>query len=499
MKRRIIALLMIVFSFGLLTTGCGLFGGYDRGTVADYEDYEDDEEEEEEEEDEDGKEVAVAEGSSEEAPEEISEADSTDLVCIGKILFDESDNMRDVVVYEYDPHFCLIGERWYYYSGKSMEYRYDESGNRTNVMMYDFDGSIMAQENLEYDEYGNLVSHIDAMRGAMIQSFENKYGETGKLIESLTKDKYGQYTNQKEVYEYDVVGNLKSVITYNVSTGEATQEIRYNADGSITDTINYAGGQVTFQDSYKYDKQGNAETRTVFQQGDGSVTFTYENEYDEAGNLLTSVEYMGGNMLTQTEEYIYMAKDEFENVSSPENLLALAGVPGYEMQEAEVEEAPAEAPADADQDGGILRITWDTTPPGRTYSVFLGISLYGELEDGSTIIIDNLADAYGGGLVTSEGEHIGLLSYNLGELELELWDVDGSYELQIWNMDDPIDQDYLTYNGHVHEDMDVEISFTLGGEETVISGPAIANCMSRAGTGIWTYKVYLRDGELMCP
>jgi hypothetical protein len=111
--------------------------------------------------------------------------------------------------------------------------KYDNNGNKIELIEYKSDGDIKTYNQFEYNEKGKLVKEfrIDAISKKPKETIEYQYNEEDKLVKELYYNKKNELTKTNE---YTYVNKLK------------TEKKTTNANGKIVETKTY---------TYEYQKQ----------------------------------------------------------------------------------------------------------------------------------------------------------------------------------------------------------------------------------------------------
>lgn len=155
-------------------------------------------------------------------------------------------------VYEYDKSGQLLCQTTYDDDNNflhSVTYEYDNNGNCTNDFTDYYDENDCSK-TYEYDENGNIIKqavYFISSDNKIITSYENTYDADNRLIRQYTID-IGEYV----LFEYDDVGRVISEDCFGTGDelevhreyeydkrGNLQNEITYNPDGSVSDTIVY--------------------------------------------------------------------------------------------------------------------------------------------------------------------------------------------------------------------------------------------------------------------
>jgi YD repeat-containing protein len=156
---------------------------------------------------------------------------------------------------------------------ETIEYRNDNSGNRLSKKVYNTAGDVISNERYTYNSSGKLLERT-------------KYNSKGKVM-------------SKESYTYDDGGNLTAV-----SSGTGKTEYKFNDGEKMIERISYSGKNMTGKDVYTYDLTGNIESITGYDASD-SVHMKVSNQYNENGLMREIQYYDSGGMKTKIVRYQY--------------------------------------------------------------------------------------------------------------------------------------------------------------------------------------------------
>lgn len=104
--------------------------------------------------------------------------------------------------------------------------KYDESGNKVEVIEYKSDGDVKVHDQFEYNEKGKLVKeiHLDPLTKKAKETIAYSYGEDDKVV--------------KEVY-YNKKGEVSKTVDYTYSNKLKTEKKITNAAGKVIETKTY--------------------------------------------------------------------------------------------------------------------------------------------------------------------------------------------------------------------------------------------------------------------
>ncbi len=219
--------------------------------------------------------------------------------------YDENGNKLTDKLYE-DGQFVSSGEYEYgsegmtfkkyeteqYEDGSKCVYEYNESGDSLGYVLYDEDGNMAESYRTEYvtDKEGNLLGE---------KVYENEH-----LSQEI---KYASASNEEEDYLY-----AEEVATYSEDGSKFVE--KYDENGDIIAELSYdAEGKKVYEYDleYFYDEDGNHVSTEKRQDGVLKQEVIYE--YDEEGNLTSEKTYEGDRLIkeiqyAEAEYFFYEAK-----------------------------------------------------------------------------------------------------------------------------------------------------------------------------------------------
>lgn len=161
--------------------------------------------------------------------------------------------------------------------------------------------------------YTEIVTNYDlGTASPMIDSSRVEFNEYGQ-IQSVVSNDFGQIT-----YSYDSSGHLTDI------SDRESYKAEYNKDGDLvkeTMYMDYDGGPMTVERSYKYDSIGN-----IVEYSEPIIAVSFEYEYDDEGRLLRrhiydvgyhAIEYYNDNgVISSSEDYGLDGMTDKETLSS---------------------------------------------------------------------------------------------------------------------------------------------------------------------------------------
>ena len=101
----------------------------------------------------------------------------------------------------------VAGTKSYYHqNGALTRITYDKSGNELEKLWTLENGNTYDKDMYEYDEFNNLIRHINEHEGEFCYEYLNTYNKSHHLILSIFNNKRGARTHTF-IYEYDKHGN----------------------------------------------------------------------------------------------------------------------------------------------------------------------------------------------------------------------------------------------------------------------------------------------------
>ena len=156
--------------------------------------------------------------------------------------------------------------------GDKREYTYDQNGNITNFKYYEY-GVLQSEENVVFDDKGNIVSDIVEYVDEETFRWDYEYDSNGNCIKE-TEMCDGEETGRTE-YEYDANGNNIKLISYEEGEADFSVTNRYDDKGNCIESI-------------CYDKHGVEEIRTVY-------------TFDDQNNNIIEISYSGNVQVSRTD------------------------------------------------------------------------------------------------------------------------------------------------------------------------------------------------------
>lgn len=198
--------------------------------------------------------------------------------------YDESGNVVEDI--------CYILHDGVLKTVQHFSYSYDEDGNKTEVNVYNDDGSINGKTSYIYDDHGYSVKmvYMSYTDGNISRQVSHEYANT--------YDEDGRITS-REIYRDD--GNVQPTMTVEYDDDWNYKMVCYkNYDGEnvCVDYIEIGDKNGNTIEHYDYDESGNIE-------------YQYMCEYDENGNRAKKITYYAEDDLEETVTCTWQAI-EFE-------------------------------------------------------------------------------------------------------------------------------------------------------------------------------------------
>lgn len=192
---------------------------------------------------------------------------------------------------------------------QTSETRYNEKGQKTRKVTKDATGNILSSTKYEYAKNGNLQethtkkangSHVDTTYDTNTgkKSSCKKTNADGKVTERVDYDSKTGKKSLKVSYEYDKDGNKTS-----------TSQYTYNANGKVGTRAKYdANNQLISKSTYYYNKDGSM-IRTDRDPKTGLVTGTTEFQYDKSGRRTSKTDKDAEGNITSVSSTEYYSSD----------------------------------------------------------------------------------------------------------------------------------------------------------------------------------------------
>jgi fibro-slime domain-containing protein/RHS repeat-associated protein len=235
-------------------------------------------------------------------------------------LVKTTDCKGQVTGYFYDNQGRLEFQRFYgsdsFYPNdpnETVQYIYDNLGQKTQVDVTDFDSSTVSTYGYDYDDQSRVVE-VNTPQGTIGYG----YNDITSSMESVCTPSSG-IIESKISYGYDELGRLKTV-TVNKRNGQSvaeTSNYQYSPVGS-RETLQYANNNYA---EYQYDALNRLTSLTNWQDDNKSTalsSFQYTLQADgmrtkvvETVDETRTIEYDYDNLNRLVQEYGYKASDEY--------------------------------------------------------------------------------------------------------------------------------------------------------------------------------------------
>lgn len=179
-------------------------------------------------------------------------------------------------------------------------WKYNESGNTTEVNFLNQDSTIFYTTNFTHNEKGNVIEGKDGYSKSESYHYDLNgnideiiYYKTDSTIRSKSTMRFDKKGNQIEEFHFGADGNLsEKLINKFDEKGSNIEMLVYSPDGSFNSRY-----------TFKYDAQKN-KTEEIGYDTDGSIlkksVFKYEN-FDKAGNWLMQTTILDGKPISIIE------------------------------------------------------------------------------------------------------------------------------------------------------------------------------------------------------
>jgi RHS repeat-associated protein len=207
--------------------------------------------------------------------------------------------------YVYNPKSGLL-EKIIYPDSKTIEYHYDEQGNRIAMkdpfgynIIYQYDarnrligvGPTIGEYEAQYQYYKNSLLKTITQRNGIVSS----YTYDGLRLDTLTHKKADQTVLNSFNYDYDKHGNIISI-----TENGRTYTFSY-------DLINRIKTSSQFNETYNYDARGNRSSlQTTLQMDHPAYTYTYDDRDQlksvTVNGVTVTYKYNGDGLLVERSE-----------------------------------------------------------------------------------------------------------------------------------------------------------------------------------------------------
>ncbi len=173
-----------------------------------------------------------------------------------------------------------------------VEFRYGETGNCTETLMYRYDGVLEKQLSHQYNEKNQRVESSEQVNQVLKRKKVFIYDEKGNIFTQSDIDTEGKLEVKEEFY-YDPRGDLFQTNLYNKDNElMATMTyLRDEAGRTIEVLAHTQGNRLDMRKLYGYDSHGNLADLTTFgRDGKFMNRELYEYDYDDHGNWMQKKE-----------------------------------------------------------------------------------------------------------------------------------------------------------------------------------------------------------------
>lgn len=192
------------------------------------------------------------------------------------------------------------------------EYVYNRYGKPTLIKYFSDDGSLFSYDEVEYDEFGHVISQLRyGADGTLQKSFLRAFNEHGDITKSEQIDHLTTYNSYRYDYTYEYYENglIKSKTRYINDWLFETEMWEYDEQGNKTVySVANSDGRLTSRERYTYEYDENGRiTNLTAKNNLGSLMYTYTYTYDANGNILTENKY--SNVGSVSYKYVYEYDD----------------------------------------------------------------------------------------------------------------------------------------------------------------------------------------------
>ncbi|MBO4652879.1 MAG: hypothetical protein J5649_06145 [Lachnospiraceae bacterium] len=188
--------------------------------------------------------------------------------------------------------------------------RYDEKGNETLKIEYDFSGSVASKEEIEYDAYGKYVKWVRTRYEdgyeTVTEHLKSECDEKGRVVRYIDPD-----TNALSM-EFQYLDDGSRIEVDYAWDGRKNREYFYDSEGRLVKHIIYDEGEIgrTLEYEYTPTEYGYMETETLTDYPEGEVK-KQDTEYDSKGKMIYQKDYSFG-------EEFYVVRDDTGRIISEE-------------------------------------------------------------------------------------------------------------------------------------------------------------------------------------
>ena len=202
------------------------------------------------------------------------------------------------------------GENTKKFSSKNV-FKYDENGNRLEMLNYKADGSLNSTVRSSYDSAGKVASEETILANGTIETKSVvKTDENGNRVEQSDikqNPKANKLFNHRYVYRYDAQAHMIEWLAYQGNGSFFFKyTFTYDAVGNRTEWLQLTQtNQIIGKVEYKYDDKNNIIEERKYK-GDGSQTEanTFAYEFDKKGNWTRQKKIQNGAVV-EVRERVY--------------------------------------------------------------------------------------------------------------------------------------------------------------------------------------------------
>lgn len=232
--------------------------------------------------------------------------------------------------YEYDEAGQLITSIDFI-RGEVISYTYNEGGNLTSKVFYDYNSVEFDCENRTLVDFGAKIhtttySFHRKADNYSASTIENDSHDTYDMLIGITET---DYTVTSETYEplttdidYDALGNPLNYVGMDIDNAVVSGNLIWNG----YNLSKFENENMIIE--YQYDKDGYRNKKVVYSKNtDGTTSLTYKILYVWNNGVLTSLFYQGGNNEELSLNIIY------DQEGSPTGYITSLGIPYYFLKD----------------------------------------------------------------------------------------------------------------------------------------------------------------------
>jgi hypothetical protein len=193
---------------------------------------------------------------------------------------------------------------------QKMEFRYDEKGNRTELITYTPDGKLNSTLKSHYDPSGNLLKEETILGNGLIDfTSAIKLDSKGRRIEQKdTRSGNETMFNHKYYFKYDEKGQLFQRTAFrNNGSFLFRYDFKFDERGNRTEWIQAASdSSIIGRVLYKFNDKNELIEETTYRGNTLRSSFTYTYEYDKKRNWIRRTKSENGKVVEIKERnYTY--------------------------------------------------------------------------------------------------------------------------------------------------------------------------------------------------